>query len=191
MLIFFKDQILKLLQFFIYIFSFIESKFIFIKNKYFSKEISKEYYYYKNKELVKKCKTIEDNKNLLKYDKKLIINYGRDMNYSNIYVNENMDIKTPVKNKNYFITIDINITEYNSITSYNISLKFPLNFYFTNTPLLCYEHVHFLMNYYNNIKINKDTIYDISIMDKNFDIVNIFNQQYIEFNDDGNYEIKS
>ena len=47
------------------------------------------------------------------------------------------------------------------------------------------------MKYYHNIEISEYTQYEISIMDNNFEFKKINNEQHIEFNDDGSYEIKS
>jgi len=192
MLVFFKAQFFKIIKLIIYIFSFIESKIILLKKNYFSKKIEKEYFYYKNKELIDNCNINYDYENeYINYDKKIIVNNKDNFNYSYIYEINNSNIKNPIKNKNYFITITINITENNCITSYTVSLRNPLNFYFTNTQLLCYEHVHFLMNYNHNIEINNYTIYNISVMDKNFELKDISSNQYVEFDDLGNYEIKN
>jgi hypothetical protein len=193
MLLYFENFFLKLINLIIYLYSFIESKYILLKKKYFShNKKTKEIYYFKNRELLCTIKKETENNALLNYDKKLIVNYGEELNYAYIYENENndIDIKTPLKNKNFFLTIDININEQDYITRYSISLNTPLNFYFTKTHLLCYEHVYFLMKHFHNIEINKRTNYEISLMDNNFKLIKINSEEYVEFNDDGNYEIK-
>jgi len=204
MLIYFEETLLKVMNFFIYLYSFIESKYILLKKKYFSGQKTKEIYYFKNRELLCTIEKETESDALLNYDKKLIINYGREVNYDKkliinygrevnyayIYENENNDIKTAVNSKNFFLTIDININELDSKKCYSISLNSPLNFYFTKTHLLCYEHVYFLMKYFHCIEINKRTYYEISLMDNNFKLIKINSEEYIEFNDDGNYDIK-
>lgn len=194
MLVFFKAQIFKLMEIIIYICSYIESKYVLLKKYYNPDENYKKNFYYKNKKLYCMVEKKTDTEPL-NYDKKIIINKYKKSSYSYIYVNGNTEIKNPVKNKHYFISIDLNINNKDDkvdyITTYSISLRNPSNFYFTNTPLLCFEHIHFLMKYYHNIEISEYTQYEISIMDNNFELKKINNEQHIEFNDDGSYEIKS
>ena len=65
----------------------------------------------------------------------------------------------------------------------------PINFYYTNSKLFIYEHLHFLMKSVHNVNITQDTIYTISIMDKDFNTINLSNENYIVFNDDFRYVI--
>ena len=191
MLVFFEAQIFKLLEFIIYICSYIESNYILLKKHYNPDENYKKNFYYINKELLNIVEKKTDTEPL-NYEKKIILNKYKQSSYSYIYVNDNTEIKNPVKNKYYFISIDLNINDKDDcIKTHSISLKSPFNFYFTNTPLLCFEHIHFLMKFNHNIEISKYAEYEISIMDNNFELIKINNKQHIEFNDDGSYKIIS
>ena len=191
MFIFFQAQLCNILYFFIYLFSFFESKInLFKRNFIVGKD--REIFYYKHKQLLANEYNNNDEINIIDYDVKIVIE--KDENDENkkcgkIYTNTQVDEKNEIIFDKLFLNIEINILENDIKTPYVISLKNPINYYYTNSELFIYEHLHFLMKRIHSVNITPDTLYEIIIMDNDINIVNITNNQYIMFADNFNYSI--
>ena len=184
MLVFFQTQIYKILYFFIYLFSFFESKITLFKIKFIPQK-NRAIFHYKNKNLLVNNYYYYSNENIVvDYDVKIVIENGENKNYGKIYTNTNFENKNEINGDNFFLNIEVNIIENGVETPYVISLKNPINYYYTNSELFRYEHLHLLMKRIHNINITPDTKYEILIMDKNFNTIKVKNNQCIKFGDD-------
>ena len=187
MLVFFQTQIYKILYFFIYLFSFFESKITLFKMKFIPQN-NGEIVYYKNKNVLVNDYYNNEN-NIIEYDVQIIIETNENKQYGKICTKMDCYEKNQINSDKYFLNIEVNIIENSVETPYVISLNNPINFYYTNSELFRYEHLHFLMKRVHNVNITQDTIYEISIMDNDFNTIKVKNNQCIKFGDDFKYNI--
>ena len=187
MLVFLQTQLCKILYIFIYLFSFFESKITLFKRKFIPQK-NGEIIYYKQKNVVVNDYYNNEN-NIVDYDVQIIIETIEKKKYGKICAKMDCYDKKIIDCDKYFLNIELNVIENSVETPYVISLNTPINFYYTNSNIFIYEHLHFLMKSVHNVNITQDTIYTISIMDKDFNTINLSNENYIVFNDDFRYVI--
>jgi hypothetical protein len=102
MLVFFQTQIYKILYFFIYLFSFFESKITLFKIKFIPQN-NRAIFHYKNKNLLVNNYYYYSNENIVvDYDVKIVIENGENKNYGKIYTNTNFENKNEINGDNFF-----------------------------------------------------------------------------------------
>ena len=190
MLVFFQTQLCKILYFFIYLFSFFESKITLIKRKFITTN-NMEIFYYKNNELLTNDNNDNNDNNdeNVDYDIQILIENSENKRTGKVCTNLDNYEKCKISSDKYFLNIEVTLGEDNDETSYVLSLASPINFYYTNSNILIYEHLHFLMKRTHNINITQDTQYEISIMDSEFKTFKLTNEYYIVFSDNFRYTL--
>lgn len=101
--------------------------------------------------------------------------------HENINIESKIDKESLVPSNEHFLNIEVKID--NIIEPYEISLKTPDNFYLKNIKLLTNSHVKYLLYKNNNFYLEKDTSYEIEIMDQNYETIVLKEQNYVIYKD--------
>jgi len=95
--------------------------------------------------------------------------------------NNNIDKESLIPSNEHFLNIEIKID--NLMEPYEISLKTPDNYYLKDIKLLTNSHVRYILNKNFNFLLEKDTSYEIEIMDQKYENIVLNEKNYVIYKD--------